>query len=657
MTKPANTCCNKKLPADNPDARTVCLTVGTAGHIDHGKTQLTIFLTGCNTDRLPEEKARGMTIDLGFATCILPDNRRIGIVDVPGHEKFVHNMVAGASGIDVLLLVIAADDGVMPQTIEHFHIVRLLGIKAGMIAITKTDLVDPSRVEDVKHQAEALVAGSFLEGAPIVPLSTKTGEGYDEFYTRFVELVDRMAERESSGPFRLHIERSFALKGLGTVVSGIPVSGSIHTGDTLELLPIGRKVRVKGLQVYGQKATEGLAGECVAVNLADISHTEIHRGMLLCTPGYFKPSKFYDVKFSALPSLGRPIRPRTQIRLHIGTSDVPGHLVLPKNAPLPAGAETYAQVQLREPAVAAPGDAFILRTLSPISTIGGGYIVASDDKRLRRRHRDQWTSTLEEKDRTIDNLAERIIQAFPASATEPLSIIEIARSTIAKEDDVSAELKAIIESGALQQTDKGKFASSAMIESAANVIMERLGALHAETPLTAGFSKKSIYSSMSSNHDVLDMALQSLISSKQVSKSNFGFCITAMAPALTDAQKSVAERILKLYLETRFLTPRRDEVPEKTGMPEKAVTRIMNYLIQTERLIDAGEGVIFHADILEESRQILLKYFKSNSSLDSGSFKGLIDSTRKYAIPLLEYWDRKGLTRRTGNSRVLKQGA
>ena len=231
--------------------QTISLTVGTAGHIDHGKTSLVKFLTGCDCDTLPEEKARGMTIDLGFATCVLPNNRRVGIVDVPGHERFIHNMVAGATGIDVVMLVVAADDGVMPQTIEHFHIVRLLGITSGMVAVTKIDMVTKERVTDVVEQVKHLVQGSFLEGCPITPVSSKTGDGFDGFYDAFVATVDKTAQRNSSGAFRMHVERSFVLQGIGTVISGIPRSGSVHEGDTLDLLPNGGKKRVRGVQVYG----------------------------------------------------------------------------------------------------------------------------------------------------------------------------------------------------------------------------------------------------------------------------------------------------------------------------------------------------------------------------------------------------------------------
>jgi selenocysteine-specific elongation factor len=647
--------CNSNLPTeDNPDARTVCLTVGTAGHIDHGKTQLTIFLTGCNTDKLPEEKSRGMTIDLGFATCTLPNNRRIGIVDVPGHEKFVHNMVAGATGIDVVLLVIAADDGVMPQTIEHFHILRLLGIKAGMIAITKTDLVESSRVDDVVEQAKMLVHGSFLDGAPVVPVSTKTGEGYDEFYTQFVAMVDKMSERDCSGPFRMHIERSFVLKGLGTVISGIPVSGSLRTGESLELLPIGRKVRVKGLQVYGRKADQGRAGECVAVNLADIQHDDIGRGMLLCAPDFFEPARFFDVRFFSLPSLAKPIKPRTQIRLHLGTSDVPGHLVLPSNDSIAPGTETYAQIQLKGSVVAAPGDTFILRTLSPVTTIGGGYIVAPDDKRLRRRHRDAWTSDLQKKEKVRASVSETIMHALDDSECDPMTATEISKAVLLNEDTIKPKLEQLVSDQELLLTPKNKYVGPTAVRAASRIVLERLTALHEETPLSAGFSKKAIYSGLTSNRDVLEMALSELVKSEELTRSTHGYFITAMDTGLSDAQASIAERILNLHLTTRFVTPRRDDVPEQVDAPEKAVTKIMNYLLQTGRLVDIGANVVLHPDLLAESKEIIVDYLADNESLDTGSFKGMLDSTRKYSIPILEYWDSKGLTKRVGNSRILK---
>ncbi|HEX6284309.1 MAG TPA: selenocysteine-specific translation elongation factor, partial [Pyrinomonadaceae bacterium] len=368
--------------------------IGTAGHIDHGKSALVRALTGTDPDRLPEEKRRGITIDLGFADLEL-DDLRLGFVDVPGHERFIKNMLAGAHGIDLLALVIAADEGVMPQTREHFDICRLLGVRNGLVVITKKDLVEEEMLPLVEEEARALVAGSFLEGAPILAVSAKTGGGLAELKTQLVEIGSRVPPRSSDFVMRLPIDRAFSMKGFGTVVTGTLISGQIAEADELELLPPGIKVRVRGLQVHGQAVKQAHAGQRTAVNLAGVDTAQMERGMVLAPAGRLRPTQILDVWIDVLPGVERPVRTRSRVRLHIGAAEVLGRVtVLDGPSEIPAGGGALAQLRLESPVVALHEDRFVLRSYSPSDTIGGGKVVNPFAARHRRKEIEQTTQQL-----------------------------------------------------------------------------------------------------------------------------------------------------------------------------------------------------------------------------------------------------------------------
>ncbi|MCK4851166.1 MAG: selenocysteine-specific translation elongation factor, partial [Phycisphaerae bacterium] len=373
--------------------QTINVMVGTAGHIDHGKTELVKLLTGCDTDRLKEEKQRGMSIDLGFAPCSLADNANVGIVDVPGHERFIRNMVAGASSIDVVLLVVAADDGVMPQTREHLEVVQLLGVKRGLVALTKIDIVDEARRQRAIEQIRELTRGTFLEGAQIAPVSSITAEGFDGFYEALSEVVAQTPRRDTQGVFRLPIERVFAVKGYGTVVTGVPASGQVQLGDQLELIRVGSAAqdpshrltcRVRGLQVFGKDTRCGLAGQCVAVNLAQVGSGEIGRGDALVSKGYFQPTQIVTGELSLLSRVTKPLARRTPVALHVGTSERQAKAVLLDRKELVAGDSCPVQFLLDGPIVAGPTDRFVIRIHSPRMTIGGGVVVDTGMPRQRK---------------------------------------------------------------------------------------------------------------------------------------------------------------------------------------------------------------------------------------------------------------------------------
>ena len=357
--------------------------IGTAGHIDHGKSTLVEKLTGIHPDRLPEEKARGLTIDLGFAPLTLKSGQRIGVIDVPGHEKLVKNMVAGATGIDLVLLVVAADDGVMPQTREHVSIMDLLGLTEGIVVLSKIDMVDSDLRELVKDDIQETLRGTFLENAPVVELSSVTGEGLDKLLDVIHARIAILKPKETSGIFRMPIQRVFSSKGFGTVVTGVPLRGTTVLGDTLEVVPLGKKGRVRGIHAYREATDMARAGHSSAINLTDVDYREVHRGMVLTQPGYFQGSTMFEASLKYLASNTRPLPHQTSIRLHLGTVEGLGKVYLLEKKTVEPGEEAYVQFRLDEPIVAAPGDRFVLRLHSPLETIGGGEILDQSRWRLK----------------------------------------------------------------------------------------------------------------------------------------------------------------------------------------------------------------------------------------------------------------------------------
>ncbi len=641
-------------PAKAPAEQTITVTVGTAGHIDHGKTALVTLLTGCDCDTLPEEKARGMTIDLGFAACRLPDRRRVGIVDVPGHERFIHNMVAGASGIDLVLLVIAADDGIMPQTLEHFHIVRLLGIASGLVALTKIDLVPPGRVADMTGQIRDLVAGSFLEGCPIAPISSKTGEGFEAFYEAFVAAIDKTVRRSAAGAFRMHVESAFVRPGIGPIVSGIPRCGTVRVGDTLELLPGAGEKKVRGLQVYGAESAEGKAGECVALRLSDLERADVRRGMVLATPGHLAPARLVDARLRLMANLARPLKPRTGIRFHVGTDEVTGYLVLPELAPPAPGSELYAQFQLDRPVVAAPGDFFVVRTLNPSQTLGGGNVVAPGSVKMRRT-RGNWIEAVRERERAARDPESALSYALQKNGPAPGALGELARAAGLSLESARETLQALVRQGQAADLPGERYASAAALAAAAEEFLALLTRRHDAAPLALGFAKKDLFRELKSDRLLTDRAIERLLASGRIASDAAGLRIPERTPKLSPRQSALADRIRALYREAGLASPRRDELPRLLGVPAGELDPVFEFLAQTGELAALSDKVVIAREHLESARAKLIEYLRQHGSVETGVFKDVLGTTRKYAIPLLEYWDAQGLTRRVGNHRYLKE--
>ncbi|MDD5677437.1 MAG: selenocysteine-specific translation elongation factor [Kiritimatiellae bacterium] len=634
-------------------AQTITLTIGTAGHIDHGKTALVTLLTGCDCDTIPEEKARGMTIDLGFATCKLPDNRRVGIVDVPGHERFVHNMVAGATGIDVVLLVIAADDGIMPQTLEHFHIVRLLGVTSGMVALTKVDLVGPERITEMSQQIRELVAGSFLEACPIIPVSSKTGQGFDAFYGALVATVDKTARKNSSGAFRMHVESSFVIQGIGTIVSGIPRCGTVRVGDTLDLLPRAGKKKVRGLQVYGADAAEGKAGECVALRLSDLSRDDAKRGMVLATPGYFTTTQLVNARLHLMPDLVRPLKPRSGIRFHVGTAEVTGYMVLPDLTPPAPGSEVCVQFQLDEPVVAAPGDFFVVRTLSPVRTIGGGNVISQDHVRMRRS-RGNWTETMEEREKAYRDPLSALTYILKKGGALTYPVADLAKASFLSPEAAREQIQSLVQQGLATALPGERYVYAGPLAAIRDEILALLGHMHDASPLSLGFTKKELFRDLKPDRLLIEKAVEQLLESGKITSNTAGFQIPARMPNLSPQQSGLANRIGGVYRKTGFASPRRDELPEMLGAPAAVLDPVFDFLAQSGEIVVISDKVILHKEHVEKSKQKLVEHLAKHGVIEAGVFKDVLGTTRKYSIPIMEYWDAKGLTKRVGNNRYLK---
>lgn len=634
------------------------LIVGTAGHIDHGKSALVRALTGTDPDRLPEEKRRGITIDLGFADLQL-DNLRLGFVDVPGHERFVKNMLAGAHGIDVLALVIAADEGVMPQTREHFDICRLLGVRNGLVVITKSDLVEPEMLSLVETEARELVAGSFLEGAPIVAVSAKTGAGLDELKRLLVEIGNRIPVRSVDYITRLPIDRAFSMKGFGAVVTGTLISGKIAETAELELLPPMTKVRVRGVQVHGHAVAEAQAGQRTAVNLAGVETAEIERGMVLAPPARLRPTQIVDVWIDVLPDAPRGVRSRARMRLHIGATEVLGRVrVLDEPAELSSGNGGLAQLRLESPIVALHGDRFILRSYSPQQTIAGGVIV--DPFAAKHRGKDLAQTRLLLRSLMTDDRATKFIAFVSRSGERGLRLGDIAAAT-GWTDHVLGSVASVAEAREQVVDAGGVYLSRESFGRLSSAVLDELERHHKREPLARGMLRETL------REKVFAHSLPELFGAV-IAKLEAGGAIVAEkdiiragghSVGLSEEDTQLSHRLEKVYRDAGVEAPSLDEVMTRAGVAVAQRTqarKILQLLIDGKKLVRIQNEMFMHADVVEALKKKLLHYASQHEParlIDVPTFKQLAGVSRKYAIPLLEYFDRDQVTRRAGDKRVI----
>ena len=634
------------------------LIVGTAGHIDHGKSALVRALTGTDPDRLPEEKRRGITIDLGFADLQLGD-LKIGFVDVPGHERFVKNMLAGAHGIDLLALVIAADEGVMPQTREHFDICRLLGVRNGLVVITKRDLVEEELLPLVEDEARTLVAGSFLEDAPVIAVSAKTGEGLDDLKFHLTEIAELVPPRSSDFTTRLPIDRAFSMKGFGAVVTGTLIAGQINEGDELELLPPGTKVRVRGLQVHGQAVKQAHAGQRTAVNLAGVDTSQIERGMVLAPVGRLRPTQIVDVWLDVLPSAPRPVRTRSRVRFHIGATEVLGRVTVLDPVPeIPPGGGAVAQLRLEAPVVALHDDRFVLRSYSPAETIGGGRIINPVASKHRRKETTQTIKLLTgliSTDRTTNFGS--LVQASRKHGVRSSDIVAAMGWT----NDIFSQVAAAAAKQGATVDGGNVYLSNESFEQLSRDVLAELERFHKREPLARGMLRETLREKLFAHSlpEVFNAVIGRLEVKGDVTSEKDVVRLSSHRVDLTDQDAKLSEQIEKVYLDAGVEAPSLDEAMTRAHVAPAQRTqarKILQLLIDGGKLVRVHGDMFMHATALRNLKTKLQEYgaqHEPDRLIDVATFKNLAAVSRKYAIPLLEYFDRERVTRRAGDKRLI----
>ena len=631
--------------------------VGTAGHIDHGKTVLVRRLTGIDTDRLKEEKERGISIDLGFAHRTLPSGLRIAIVDVPGHERFVKNMLAGATGVDLVLLVVAADEGVMPQTREHLAIVNLLRIGRGVVALTKADLVDPETLGVVRAEVEELLGATPLRGISIVPVSSVTGEGVEALLLALDQAAGLATGREASGPARLPIDRVFPVEGIGTVVTGTLWSGTVRPGDTLTLLPSGQAVRVRQAQVHDRTVEEAHAGQRLALAIHGVSRENVKRGDWLASPGRYRPSHLLDVRLELLDSAPKPLGSRSRLRCHLGASEILGRAVLFERDRLAPGESCWAQLRLEEPAVASEGDRIVIRSYSPATTIAGATVV--DPTPVKRARLGPGDSARLETLGSGSAMEKLVVLAEEAGSTGIAgegaavrlgsiaeSITEAASAAVAAAISVDAEAK-------LVRLRDGRLLTPAAWRAALEGVVGQVTRYGQANALRDGIPKGELKSLLARELPgaVFDEALEVLLRGNRLAQKADRVTLPEAAPALNPKQALAVGELERRLAGRGFQVP---EVSELTrGIPPAdRPSELIRYLVDSGRAVKVTSELLYPKALWEDLEARLRTHFQKSPTLSMGAFKDLVQVSRKYAVPMLEHLDRTGLTRREGDERV-----
>jgi selenocysteine-specific elongation factor len=633
--------------------------VGTAGHIDHGKTALVKALTGVDADRLKEEKERGITIDIGFADLTVGDVH-FGFVDVPGHERFVKNMLAGAHGLDLVMLVVAADESLMPQTREHFDICRLLEIKAGLVVITKCDLVDDEFAGLVEAEVSDYVSGSFLAGAPILRVSSRTGAGIDELKKTLAELAKKVSERDRAAVARLPIDRVFTIKGFGTVVTGTLVAGQIKTGDELEVYPSnGLRAKARGLQVHGKSTNEAFAGERTAINLQGIDLDEVARGQTLAPAGRLRATQLLDVRLQLLKTAPRPLRSRARVHLHLGTAEALARVVLLGQTELAPGAAAFAQLRLEAPLLALPGDHFIARSYSPTITIGGGTVVDALPAKHRARERARVVVQLELL--AAADAGERLALLVEMGGESGMSHSELAARSGAPDALMKQALDKWTKTRRLlaASANPPRLLGRTAFDELAKRVRATLKEFHRQQPLSAGMGREELREKLfaHTHADVFRAVIAQLVERNEVAAEKDLLRLASHKVALSPEEQAAKDHLAKLYADAALQPLALDEAIAQAapqyGIDAARAQRFAQMLINNGELVRVND-LLFHRTALEGLRASLQQHkARHGAKLDVGAFKDLTGVSRKYAIPLLEYLDRQRVTRRVGEAREI----
>lgn len=617
--------------------------MGTAGHIDHGKTSLVKALTGTDTDRLKEEKERGITIDLGFAYMPLPSGSILSIIDVPGHERFVRNMVAGAAGIDMVMLVIAADDGVMPQTREHLEICSILGIKHGLVVLTKADMVDDEWLKATIEDIKGFLKGSFLEGVPVVPVSSVTGEGVQELISNIDSLAGSIKQRKGGDLLRLPVDRSFTIKGFGTVITGTLVSGRVRVGDEVELLPETIKARVRGIQIHGGHVEEGVAGSRVAINLQGIERDTIKRGDTVASSGMLTATRTVELLISLLPSAPRPLKDGAEPMFHIYSSSTQATVTLLNSKEIKPGESAFARIRAREPMVALHGDRLVLRS-SDAGTIGGGVVLDVNPPKRSRKEAVEELNILSSEDMKAKALLYIKREGVYGITAADLSVkFNVPASLL---EPVISEL---VTSGNVLNMDEG-LVSAGIIKTLSDSVISEIKEYHKKEPLKEGIQREELRSRLRAPQNILGMAIESLVRGRMVVAEKD---ILRLASHKASGGE-VKSRIEKVYLDAGLTPPTISELLEKMKIKEREALDLLHLLAKEGRLVKVKE-LFFSKGAIDGLVQKIMDFYKRKEEMTTQEFKELTGLSRKFAIPLVEYLDQQKITIRVGEIRRLRK--
>ena len=626
--------------------------VGTAGHIDHGKTSLVKALTGTDTDRLPEEKARGITIDLGFAFLEEPDGLTIEIVDVPGHERFVKNMLAGVGGIDLAMLVIAADESVMPQTREHLAICSLLHIRTGLVVLTKIDAAESDWIELVRDDVATLVRGTFLEGAPVVPVSAKTGAGLDTLRATLAGLAATVPPRSVDQLARLPIDRVFTIKGFGTVVTGTLAAGALGVDDRVEVFPRGLVAKVRGLQAHGHAVERAVAGQRTAINLQALERAAVERGDVIGHAGTLSAVMLVDVVLEMLADAPRALKNRDRVRLHAGTSEIMARALLLEGTELAPGGRGFARLRLEAPLVALAGDRFVIRSYSPIVTIGGGTLLDTDPPRLKRPARLAHLKILEA------GAPEAVVEEHVRGAgVVGIRLPALVARVPFGPARTRSLLDALAASGRVMAVDRDWSLHADAVARLRELITSALAQFHRTQPLRGGMSREELrVRAANADERVFAHVLAALDGEGVVRVDRDKVRLASHELRLSPVQKTAVDRLEQAFREAAAAPPSPEEALGRAGLSGDEQHELFQLLLESRRLVRVKESLFFHADALEVIQDKLVALLRERKEIGPGDIKDLLGISRKFAIPLLEYFDARRVTTRVGERRVLRGG-
>ena len=629
--------------------------MGTAGHIDHGKTTLVKALTGIDCDRLSEEKKRGITIELGFAHLDLGGDERVGIVDVPGHEKFVKNMVAGAAGVDFVTLVIAADEGIMPQTREHLEICQLLGVSAGLVAITKIDMVDEEWLEMVKEEVAAYLEPTFLGGAPVVPVSAHTGQGLDDLKKGIAGLLAEFTPKRRSDLFRIPVDRVFTMKGHGTVVTGTMVSGSVALGEDVVVYPAGLESKVRGLQSHGEIVEHALAGRRTAVNLAGLEVDDIRRGDVLARPGTLFPSDVWDVELTVLESSRLPLKHRREIHFHHGAREVLARVHLLDRDEIAPGDTAVCQMRFKEPLAGVYGDRVVLRSFSPLRAFAGGRIICPAGHKVKR-----FSDAVEVVKRLADDAPEVVAATqLELAGAEGLTFEELLTMTNQESKALEKTLGVLggQQKAVLFDKEARRYGGGELVQSLADGLLAHLAAFHKKDSMKPGVQRGELASSWGRDlpPKLFHFILEKLLKKGDVVAEQDILRLKDHKVSLASDQAKVRETLLAAYRDGGFTPPNLKDVLEPLGLDFKQAAPVLKLLQDQGELVRVKDDMYYHRPALEEIKERMVGFFADHQEMSAPEFKDLTGLSRKYLIPVLEYFDKEKITVRVGDVRHLRK--